>query len=73
MQNVIVWWLRKRFGVVRAIAPPIGLPPWGRPGLRKFFSYRCRWAVWVIHKWLFDRYGQSIRDEWDASYRGGTE
>ena len=65
---LVVRYLRWRYGGnVYALKPPLGYgrffprPLWYRAAFRFWLKPR-----WLIERWLFNRYGQPMRNAWGA-------
>lgn len=70
LHSIVCCWLRFRYGGnVFALKNPIGYHRIIPKTVWWIAIYKVRVAIWLIEKWLFNRYGQEMRDKWNQSFK----
>jgi hypothetical protein len=69
VKSLVLIWLRWRYGgKVRALKPPLGYHRIYSPrSLWWICGYKIRRGIFAFENFLFNRYGQAMRDEWEQS------
>jgi len=69
LKLLAMWYIRKKYGDVYLLKPPLGLSPFDEPCIWERMKYSARRRIWNIDKRLDRKYGLGRRLGWLARNR----